>query len=226
MNPATALEESLNAEMSAETAARGLAGSWFQIAAGILVFAQSPFIIHLGGLRGLAAMLTCLAMLGLGLLVARFRTLNAEWARVARMTFAMLSFGNLGMLVGWWADAGFAPVVMGCPACHAANFSLVAFVNMPWMNAGMLLLGLPPMVFDAADLKRGLNRLSFTLLSAVGMVWGMSFGDFVFTKWFGGVVPDLFLLSFAGMTFGMLLGMFLCCEFGRAISLAWQRRKT
>jgi hypothetical protein len=114
---------------------------------------------------------------------------------------------------------------MGCPSCHAANFSLLGFAHMSWMNLGMLLLGVPPMVFDPTNLKRGLNRLSFAALSSVGMVWGMSFGDFVFMKLFGSIVPNIFLLSLAGMTVGMLLSMFLCCELGRAIGLAWRRRQ-
>jgi hypothetical protein len=138
----------------------------------------------------------------------------------------MLGACNWGMILGWWADTGFAPAVMGCPACHVAGFSLLAFVKMPWMNAGMLLFGLPPMILDSANLKRGLNRLSIAVLSAIGMVWGMIFGDYVLVKWLGPVVPNLFLLSFVGMTIGMLLGMFLCCELGRSIRLAWPGRKT
>lgn len=198
----------------------------FQIAAGILVFAQAPFIIYLGGLRGPVAILACLAMLGLGLLVTRFRTRNAEWTRVAHMTFTMLGLGNWGMLLGWWADAGFAPVGAGCASCCAQGFGLWSFANMPWMNAGMLLFGLPQMLLGQSGRVSGLGRLSLGLLSAVGMVWGMSFGDYVFTKWLGPVISEPFLVSFAGMTVGMLLGMFLCCEFGRSIQLSWRKRKT
>jgi hypothetical protein len=61
--------------------------------------------------------------------------------------------------------------------------------------------------------------------SAAGMVWGMSFGNFVFMKWLGPLVAESFLLSFTGMTAGMLLGMFLGCEFGRSLTLALARRK-
>jgi heavy metal translocating P-type ATPase len=192
----------------------------------VLVVAQAPFLIYLGQLELFAAAGLGVVMLALGVFIAGFRTRNAEMFRYAQMTFSMLGACNWGMILGWWVDGGFAPVVMGCPACHVAGFSLLAFVNMPWMNAGMLLFGLPPMIFDPATLQRGLNRLSFAVLSAVGMVWGMSFGDYALTKWLGPVVPSLFLLSFAGMTIGMLLGMFLCCELGRSIRLAWQKRKT
>jgi len=191
----------------------------------VLVVTQVPFLIYLGQLGTFESVGLSLVMLALGVFIALFRTRNAEVFRFAQMTFAMLGPCNWGMILGWWADAGFAPAVMGCPSCHAAGFSLLSFAQMPWMNIGMLLLGLPPMVFDPTNLKRGLNRLSFAALSAVGMVWGMSFGDFVFMKLAGPVVPNPFLLSFAGMTIGMLLGMFLCCELGRAIALAWRRKK-
>lgn len=190
-----------------------------------LVVAQIPFLIYLGQLSAFAAIGLSVGMLALGAFITRFRTRNAEVFRFAQMTFAMLGPCNWGMILGWWADAGFGPAVMGCPSCHAANFSLLGFAHMPWMNLGMLLLGVPPMVFDPTNLKRGLNRLSFAALSSVGMVWGMSFGDFVFMKLFGSIVPNIFLLSLAGMTVGMLLGMFLCCELGRAIGLAWRRRQ-
>jgi hypothetical protein len=191
-----------------------------------MVVTQTPFLIYLGQLGAFAAVVLLAVMLALGAFIARFRTRNAEVFRFAQMTFAMLGPCNWGMILGWWADAGFVPAVMGCPACHAASFSLLSFAAMPWMNAGMLLLGLPPMIFDPTNLKRGLNRLSFAALSAAGMVWGMSFGDFVFVKLAGPVMPSLFLLSFTGMTAGMLLGMFLFCEFGRAISLALARRQS
>jgi Cu+-exporting ATPase len=187
----------------------------------LLVVTQAPFLIYLGQLQTFTAVGLSAVMLALGVFIARFRTRNAEVFRFAHMTFAMLGPCNWGMILGWWADAGFAPPVMGCPACHTESFSLLSFTNMPWMNVGMLLLGLPPMVLDPTNLKRGLNRLGFALLAAIGMVWGMSFGDFVFMKLLGSVVPNLFLLSFAGMTVGMLLGMFFCCELGRAIALAF-----
>lgn len=191
----------------------------------ILVVTQTPFLIYLGQLGAFAAISLSAVMVALAVFIARFRTRNAEVFRFAQMTFAMLGPCNWGMILGWWADAGCGPAVMGCPSCRAASFSLIGFAHMPWMNLGMLLLGVPPMVFDPTNLKRGLNRLSFAALSSVGMVWGMSFGDFAFMKLFGSIVPNIFLLSFAGMTVGMLLGMFLFCELGRAIGLAWRRKQ-
>jgi hypothetical protein len=99
---------------------------------------------------------------------------------------------------------------------------LSGIFNMPWMNIGMLLFGLPPMLLEPGNVKAGLGRVSLGLQSAIGMVLGMSYGSFVFVKLFGAVHPQRFLISFAGMTVGMLLGMFFCCELGRALVL-WIR---
>jgi hypothetical protein len=130
------------------------------------------------------------------------------------------------MILGWWADAGFAPVNLGCQHCAAQGFNLWSFAGMPWMNLGMLLLGLPAMLAGPGNPRYGLGRLSLGLLSAAGMIWGMSFGGFVFMKWLGPMVAESFLVSFTGMTTGMLLGMFLGCEFGRSLALALARRPT
>ena len=141
------------------------------------------------------------------------------------MIFAMLGPGNWGMILGWWADAGFGPAGMCCQHCAVQGFSLGSIAGMPWMNLGMLLFGLPPMLAGPGNPRFGPGRLSLGFLSAAGMIWGMSFGGFVFMKWLGPVVNEGFLVSFVGMTVGMLLGMFLCCEFGRALALALARRQ-
>ncbi len=204
---------------------------------GLLVALQAPFLIYLGAMTfpttaWFASIWTCL-----GLAIACFPTRNSEWQRNARMTFAMLGPGNWGMILGWWADAGFGPVTPGCPHCQtAATFALSGLFTMPWMNLGMVLLGLLPMVLGLGDILRAssvagvakldvkvrLGRFSLALLSGAGMLLGMSFGSFVAMKLVGTVHPQQFLISFIGMTVGMLLGMFFCCELGRAIVL-WVR---
>jgi hypothetical protein len=199
--------------------------AWSQRALGLLLAAQAPFLIYLGKLPVAASAWVCAGFLGLGILTARYQPRNPEVDRFARMTFAMLSLGNWGMILGWWADAGFAPVSMGCPGCDARDFHLTAsLAGMPWMNLGMVLLGVPPMLLDRDAGRGGLSRLALGLLSTAGMIAGMAFGGFVFLRWLGSFVPDRFLLSFIGMSVGMLLGMFLCCELGRALMLAWRRR--
>jgi hypothetical protein len=128
--------------------------------------------------------------------------------------------GNWGMLLGWWADAGFAPI-KGCPlCCVGSGFSLWACCRVPWMNLGMLALGLPPMLVGSSTRASGLSRFALGTLAAVGMVWGMSFGNYVAMKWLAPLTSEWVFVSWLGMTAGMLAGMFLGCEFGRALSLA------
>lgn len=198
---------------------------WTQRTLGFLLAAQAPFLVYLGKLPLATSAWVCAVFLILGILTARYQARHPEVDRFARMTFAMLSLGNWGMILGWWADAGFGPVSMGCPGCDARDFHLTAsFAAMPWMNLGMVLLGVPPMLLDRDAGRGGLSRLALGLLSTAGMIVGMAFGGFVFLRWLGSFVPSRFLLSFCGMTVGMLLGMFLCCELGRALTLAWRRR--
>jgi P-type Cu+ transporter len=195
-----------------------------QTLSGVLIAAQAPFLSYLGHLDTTSALLLLVVMVTMGLFVIRFQTSNPEWHRLALMTFAMAGPGNWGMILGWWADAGFAPPILGCPHCGSGGFALHALTSMPWMNLGMLLFGLPPMLLAPGSPRPGLSRFAFGLLSALGMVWGMHFGNRVFTQYLGPFTTQGFLLSFAGMTVGMLLGMFLLCEFGRSLALAWSRR--
>ena len=95
----------------------------------VFVVIQAPFLIYLGQLGTPASIFVSAALLGLGLLIACFRSRQAELSHVAQMTFAMLGPGNWGMLLGWWADAGFAPVSADCP--HCASFSLLGFTHTP-----------------------------------------------------------------------------------------------
>jgi magnesium-transporting ATPase (P-type) len=185
------------------------ARQWFQVACGILVIGQAPILVYLGQLGTTAAALTWAVMLGLGIFIVCLRLRTPGRTSAAHMIFAMLGPGNWGMILGWWAEQG---------------FSLWSIAGMPWMNLGMLLFGLPPMLAGPANPRFGPYRFSTGLLSAAGMILGMSFGNFVFMKWFGPVVAESFLVSFTGMTTGMLLGMFLGCGFGRALALALARR--
>ena len=203
---------------------RRAARTRFQVACGILVIGQAPFLVYLGQLGATAATLTWAMMLGMGTFIMGFRPRNSGRAGAAHMIVAMLGPGNWGMILGWWADAGFGPVGMCCQHCTTQGFNLWNIAGMPWMNLGMLLFGLPPMLAGPANPRFGPGRFSTGFLSAAGMILGMNFGNFVFLKWFGPMVAESFLVSFYGMTTGMLLGMFLGCGFGRALALALARR--
>jgi len=195
--------------------------------AGLLVAAQIPFLIYLGNVTGWTSFLTVTSLLALAVFIGRFpaaRPGNETASHLSRMTFAMLGWGNWGMLLGWWADGGFGPLHACCVTSAGLGFDFWGCTDMPWMNAGMLILGLPPMLRGPAKSFRGVGRAGYGLLASAGMVWGMGYGAFVFTKWLGPWIAQPFLLAFAGMTAGMLLGMFLTCEFARAIALAVRTR--
>lgn len=195
--------------------------------AGLLVAAQIPFLIYLGNVTGWAAVLTATSLLALAVFIGRFPATsptNETASHLLRMTIAMLGWGNWGMLLGWWADGGFGPLHACCVSSAGLGFDFWGFTDMPWMNAGMLILGLPPMLRGPAKSFRGVGRFGYGLLASAGMVWGMSYGAHVFMKWLGPWIAQPFLLAFAGMTAGMLLGMFLACEFARAIALAVRTR--
>lgn len=197
--------------------------SRFQLLSAWLIVAQAPFLVYLAQARGLAAGVVWAGTVGLSLLVARWRAREADWRRWGQMTIAMFGLGNWGMLLGWWADAGFRPIESVSACCAASGFSLWSFCQMPWMSLGMLALGLPPMLTGPSDRPRGLNRFAHGALAAAGMVWGMSYGHHVALKWLAPLTSEQVLVSWLGMVVGMMVGMFLACEFGRALSLAWRK---
>jgi hypothetical protein len=130
-----------------------------------------------------------------------------RWASVPHaldMAFGMLTLGNLGMLLGWWADLGFAPVV--CAQCCSCADPLAR----PGMWAGMLLAANAAMLFLARrPAPRGGDHIVAMYTGGnLGMLAGMWAGGAAAA----GLAPaDLaggFVLHFAGMTAGMLAGMF------------------
>ncbi|MBU6402374.1 MAG: cation-translocating P-type ATPase, partial [Verrucomicrobia bacterium] len=181
---------------------------------GVLVALQGPYIAWLGGLWSWSAAAVVLMCLALGFGITRARTRNPELQRYAGMAGAMLGAGNWGMLLGWWADAGFSPVVQNgvCLGCHPHSLLAAGAFHLPWMYVGMLILGLPPMLRDAAN-RAGLNRVWLGVLSALGMMAGMGYGGALAVEWTGSTAS--FLPALVGMTLGMLLGMLFCCELGR-----------
>jgi heavy metal translocating P-type ATPase len=132
-----------------------------------------------------------------------------RWAAIPHdldMAVGMLTLGNLGMLGGWWADAGFAPLTGGCCACAVADGAF-----RPWMwvgmlggaNAAMLWLGRRP-------LPRTGNHVPAMFTGGnAGMVLGMLAGGWTAAQLPAESVPTAAGLGFAGMTLGMVGGMLL-----------------
>jgi hypothetical protein len=155
-----------------------------------------------------------LAVIGALFAVAGVVTARA-WSRAGRishgwdMAYGMATLGNLGMLLGWWADNGFSRVAdAGCP-CRASM--LQEGYRAPWMSIGMLLFANLAMFACARRPQREVPgcRLAMFTGGNVGMTAGMLLGGWTASLV---VVDDLVIalfLSFFGMTLGMISGMTL-----------------
>lgn len=209
----------------------GAGGLWERWIVPIACLAQAPWLLYLGNLRGFAAGAATLLLASAAcgwLWMSRIQTRPSAggrwWLPGLRMTGAMLGPGNLGMLIGWWMDAGFGPVMRDgvCLCCQSHHYFTLAD-GIPWMDVGMLLAGLPAMKPAVGLLPGRLPRWGLLALSGVGMVLGMSWGADLALHWAGPGHPHQFLTAFAGMTGGMLIGMFFACAAGEAVQ-ALRRR--
>lgn len=135
------------------------------------------------------------------------------------MCVGMLTLGNLGMLVGWWADAGFGPLADGC--CHCVYGGL----GRPWMWVGMLVganaamrwLGRRPPPAD------GVHVPAMYTGGNVGMVVGMVAGGWAAGQVVTESVPLAAGLAFAGMTAGMIGGMLVGTRTAEGVIRAGRR---
>jgi hypothetical protein len=179
---------------------------------------QAPFIAWLGQLSATTSAIVIASYLLAGIAIARFRTRSVELSRYATMIFTMLALGNWGMLLGWWADAGFAPVMRSgiCLCCRTHDYFTVTTFKTPWMYLGMLVFGLPPMLAVPLPARLRPGRFWTGLVSGVGMIVGMAWGASLALRWAGPMHPQQFLIALAGMTLGMLAGMIFACELARA----------
>lgn len=133
----------------------------------------------------------------------------------AGMAFTMFSLGGLFMLIGWWADSGFAAVVRdgvclcGCPD-SGMGWGLLFKAN--WMTLGMVAAALPTLGFER--LAKSARPVLCWLAGLIGMLLGMEL--------FGLVMALLpvstasagihFFATYATMVLGMSLGMLIACE--------------
>lgn len=195
---------------------------------GVTLMAQGPLLAVLARLDRPAAIAATAVAILLGGLIIRYWSRwhsNLTW----QMTVAMLSAGSLGMLLGWWADNNFQPIVAAttihsCCAAHAGGGAWwQPFVPWTGMNLGMILASLPAMVlvrdrrFPILDSLR--NRWVHALWGTLGMWLGMALSGYPMA-WFPKLAPrPQFFLSFAAMTIGMLLGMFAACAIWRHFML-------
>ncbi|HEY1191376.1 MAG TPA: hypothetical protein VGE74_27325 [Gemmata sp.] len=166
----------------------------------------AALVLLLASLRAPASAaltLGAFAVVGAALAVAWHRCAVPHWLD---MCFGMLTLGNFGMLLGWWADNGFAP--LADHACCACVEAMRGGVMRPWMWVGMLLFANVAMRWlGKGPLPPGEHGAAMYTGGNAGMVAGMVGGG-----WLAAQVPlaDVtagVALSFAGMTAGMLGGM-------------------
>jgi hypothetical protein len=181
-----------------------------RVSAHALAFALQGVVLCLlvGALREptpAAVVLSMFAFAGVALAAAWRRFELPHWAD---MCFGMLTFGNLGMLVGWWADNGFAPLHDGgCCRCVEQMRDGTLGAGM-WV--GMLVLANVAMRWLGQRPVSGASH-SVAMYSGgnAGMVFGMIAGGWAATavEFAADEMTLAVGASFAGMTAGMLAGM-------------------
>ncbi|MFO0822588.1 MAG: cation-translocating P-type ATPase [Gemmataceae bacterium] len=174
------------------------------------------------GLQGLAFLLLLsqartwpTSLLVLGGFASVGAVLAAGWNRWAKiphtldMCFGMLTLGNLGMLLGWSADNGFAPLHdAGC--CHCVEAMRSGVMASPFMWLGMLLFANVAMLWlPRRGSPRGNHGVAMFTGGNLGMVLGMLAGGWCAAQFETESMPLAVVGSFVGMTLGMLAGMLL-----------------
>ncbi len=175
---------------------------------------QGPVIVYLGGFHGPSAAGFLLLFLAAGAACGVWLA-RRPFSPFAEMALGMFTVGGLAMLGGWWADAGFAPIVrqgVCLCGCATSNMGLGLFARVNWMDVSMLAASVP-----AVFIERGqTGRWSCWLAGVFGMLLGMEAA-----AWLMALIPVAapqvaFFATYGAMMFGMCLGMILACG-------GWQR---
>jgi heavy metal translocating P-type ATPase len=142
-----------------------------------------------------------------GFLLARWWLRRPSVSHALDMCFGMLTLGNLGMLLGWWADNGFTPIHdAGC--YHCVEAMRAGAITSPWM--WVLMVGFANAAMRWLPRTRGKDHtLAMFTGGNVGMVLGMAAGGWCAAQIGTDSVPLAVVLAFLGMTAGMLGGMLL-----------------
>jgi hypothetical protein len=96
---------------------------------------------------------------------------------------AMLAVGNLGMVCGWFADAGFMRTMADCCSVHGG----MAPPLLNWMNGGMVLASLPLLFVIGVQPRRAARQfLNRKWIHALFCLGGMLLGMALSMKVMGG----------------------------------------
>ena len=197
---------------------------WKRWALRMSLFLQAPLLIGLGDLAtGPAALVVALGALGAW---ASERTrfspgvggLGPRPTNWSPMVWGMLGPSNLAMLVGWWADAGFGPVMREgvCLCCSGHRFFSWG-AGIPWMTGAMLVSGLFFMQGAILPWPKNSIRIVIATALALSMAGGMNWGASLVLRWAGPGHSWQFLIAYGGMTLGMMSGMLFVCAFTEAL---------
>ena len=139
--------------------------------------------------------------------------LNKSISHWLDMSFGMLTFGNLGMVSGWWVDTAFGTSTSNSCPCETffIDFNWHSVTSHTGMLVGMLIAGTLAMAFAGRrSLPRGWTCPSAMLTGGnAGMLLGMLVGGHYVGDAFGLQGSWHVLTGFAGMTIGMLPGMLI-----------------
>jgi len=165
-------------------------------------------LLLLGSDRDWIAIVVAFAVVGF--LLARSWNRWPAIPHTLDMCFGMLTLGNLGMLLGWWADNGFAALHDG-GCCHCVEAMRSGLLASPWMWVGMLLFANVAMRWlpRRASSHSGNHAIAMYTGGNLGMVLGMIAGGWCAAQFATDSVSLAVAGSFIGMTAGMLAGMLL-----------------
>jgi hypothetical protein len=187
---------------------------------GAALAAQGPIVAALAGARGVNAILVVAPFLVSGIALGGYFSRTRQIPRAVEMAVIMLTYGNLGMIFGWWFDARFAFGTGASGSCCGGSAGGVlsaraifdSFHDRPGMWLGMILFSNAAMIpFDhcrkiAFQRSGRLASIALLLLgnlaSGAGMIAG---GSFVVSRIGGGTAITVFG-DLVGMTLGMIAG--------------------
>jgi Cu+-exporting ATPase len=175
---------------------------------------QGIILVSLFGMHGASAitLIATSVLLGVGTayIWSRWRSIPHD----VEMAYIMLTFGNVGMIAGWWADAGFQ-ALQGSAHCNCAT-AIFSGVWKPWMWLGMFFVGNLGMIFFT---HHSHSRAMYTG-GNVGMGLGMLGGGWLASQWTTTTLSTAGWLSLVGMTVGMMAGMWV----GTTVAHIFHRR--
>lgn len=190
---------------------------WLPLATSIALVLQGPLISYLGAFSGPVAIGYVLLFLTLGVGLFIWQT-RRRLDREAEVALVMFSFGGIAMLLGWWADVGFAAVVRdGVCLCNCADstMGLGLFGKLGWMQGGMLAASIPMFFFEQ---REGFSRWMCWGAGLIGMLIGMEASVWLASH-LPSSLPQLnFFATYSAMALGMCVGMTLACSAWRKIS--------